>query len=455
MNIFDEIDDIALMKSKVCNDEQIKRIKFTVKIIALLRYTLKHPEHIKTIGIGWFPDGKTIVSNAKILGNFLGLRSNSINTNFRAHNFQIVPVVRSEIITAFGSLPDLANWNKRRQVAFPFSISTTIEDAEKIKPIGLPNSGLLLVPHEPNTKSADNVPAPTPKAPLSFIPQITSAFLATDTDQLLATAKIMRDMKLTEEERHTFLNRTTKDWIAHFGNVTKVNHTELVESFITQECKASDNYCQIFANIDYFFTYRPDNSQMMNDIGFDEYLGFIARYGPHIDVCDNILALTDVNSPNLFINFGSYNTDVRPSFVPWFCPFIDSRTVESCLKSRLNESWVVRQSKNSDSFTLHAKVFLNGCYSITSTHIWYRAVSDTKERLSVMMDDGQKLMRFAQSWDELLYNVMGLKKENIMQLQMNTDRIEGREVGAETIALRTNHDDFNMVMPLSPIALDL
>ena len=69
--------------------KQHTRIKFASKILATLKFVENHESYTGTIGICWCQDGRHFLCNSKILGNFLSLKSNSINTNFREHGFTI------------------------------------------------------------------------------------------------------------------------------------------------------------------------------------------------------------------------------------------------------------------------------------------------------------------------------------------------------------------------------
>jgi hypothetical protein len=102
------------------------KLTFIVKLHKILTFTSQSPATICSIGLTWTSDNESIVSNSKILGQFLNLRANSVNTNFREHGFQHPEVMRSEKLIWYvpalrdQSIPEIGHWKRRKHVQ-PFN----------------------------------------------------------------------------------------------------------------------------------------------------------------------------------------------------------------------------------------------------------------------------------------------------------------------------------------------
>jgi hypothetical protein len=66
--------------------------------------------------------------NAKIFASLLGLKSNSVNTNFRSHWFAIVGSVLPIEFESLPPITDEVNWKKRKNASF--TAQSTLADAE-------------------------------------------------------------------------------------------------------------------------------------------------------------------------------------------------------------------------------------------------------------------------------------------------------------------------------------
>lgn len=451
-------EELNALRKKLLGEEEHGRMRFAVKLINLLRFQKKHPKSIYQIGIGWCPDGKSFISNSKILGNYLNIRANSVNTNFRINMFQIVDCAVNEFVSTFGNIPDISSWNKRIHPSFPWSVNTTPDDAAKIKPMSSQKSGLVLVqtslpPNSPLPKqvfSSTGIkrvelklvkidPNAQQKGHLDFMPEATLALLSNDTDQLLSVPKLLRGMNLNDKERQYFVQAVTDKWKDEFGPVLSVPHQNVVDSLMLKCDSLHPLYNQIYTNIEYFLCNSQCQSQISNEVKFDEYLALMAKYGPHDEVFDNIVALTEPDSHSILdeLSFGSNSqSDSKPSFKPWFHPMLDAVVTESFLKSQTSECWVVRHSKSTNAFSVHAKICYDGKFIITSTHVWYKTFpSNSTERYSVKMSEG--VIKYAASLEEMLFNVMDLKAEDSLRLNISSTKPETKRVDACVLAERT------------------
>ena len=73
-NSFDEL------KNFLCSSQ---KLKFCLKLYYCLNFVDKHNETRDLIGVEWDKDGTSFFCNSFILGNFLDLKQNSINTKNR------------------------------------------------------------------------------------------------------------------------------------------------------------------------------------------------------------------------------------------------------------------------------------------------------------------------------------------------------------------------------------
>ena len=134
------------LREYVIGDQSKGRIKFSVKVLHVLKHCLENPHLVPKLGVSWCPDGTSFVCNSKIIGSFLNLRSNSINTNFRAHGFQIIETPVTDVISWFGNLPDINNWKRRKNVLFKWTTQTTPEEADNVRSQEKKSLELFVIP---------------------------------------------------------------------------------------------------------------------------------------------------------------------------------------------------------------------------------------------------------------------------------------------------------------------
>jgi hypothetical protein len=111
------------------------KIPFIAKLLLILNYTLEHPDTVGNIGVFWLPDQQSIVSNSAILGAFLGIKSNSINTNFREEGFtppRVIPkqwLVRQHPCLQGIEPNEATYWKKRKHADLQFTPTMAAEQA--------------------------------------------------------------------------------------------------------------------------------------------------------------------------------------------------------------------------------------------------------------------------------------------------------------------------------------
>jgi hypothetical protein len=65
-------------------------LTFAVKIYRILEFVKHHPDACEITGLIWTKLPAIFLVNNQLLTVFLGIKCNSINTNFREHGFEIV-----------------------------------------------------------------------------------------------------------------------------------------------------------------------------------------------------------------------------------------------------------------------------------------------------------------------------------------------------------------------------
>ena len=123
---------------KFLNTEQsARRLKFAVRVFYVLQWTKDHPEEMAKTGAMWCKDGFHFVCNSQLLGEFLLIKPNTINTNFRSHSFVIQLSQPHSLLTEFPNMHDIKNWRKRSNPFYSFTINSKESD-------------IVLIPCKPN-----------------------------------------------------------------------------------------------------------------------------------------------------------------------------------------------------------------------------------------------------------------------------------------------------------------
>ena len=87
--------------------------KFLVKILKCLEYVDEHPEYADIVGISWSRSHDHIASNSKKLAAFLGVKSSTLNVNFRMFGMTITSCTGNVFANEFPEISDPRNWVKR------------------------------------------------------------------------------------------------------------------------------------------------------------------------------------------------------------------------------------------------------------------------------------------------------------------------------------------------------
>lgn len=380
-------------KSLNQNTNNRNKPKFCVKILRLLKETLNDEKKIPDIGLSWCEDGTHFVCNSQILGNYLNLKSNSINTNFRAHSFQIENINFDDLQKMFGNLPDLKNWKMRRAINYSFNYKSTEADAEKIPCSEKTNRTLDIVSIASN----------------SMLPQITRDILQNNKLIISQIEPLMAQVDFTLDWKNAFLNLISTDWCNIIGshnnsnNYESISTSNLINAIINGADPPIDpNLLQyIEVNLEYLLKNSKCNSQSPDKVFFFEYLKLCLRYGVLSRIAHTILELSSQS--------GFY-------FASWFIPTTDQQYAIDSM-TRNNLKWILKLSKS------HPNVFtilLSSKNSeIKSSHITFNPMPMKAESTLSIKKEGVQSMISRASFHEFIVDVLGF--------EIPLDRPEERE----------------------------
>ena len=128
-----------------------------------MNYVESHPDLASKIGVFWNTNSSFMI-NTSIFGNFVKKKPNSINRNFRAHDFtnkKVTLEMREHIPKKFSfiNLPDQRNWFERRSEGF--TKQTTEPEAIKWKYKELNTKKSSITSFTKNSKKIGNNSAPS------------------------------------------------------------------------------------------------------------------------------------------------------------------------------------------------------------------------------------------------------------------------------------------------------
>jgi hypothetical protein len=334
------------------------RVKFMLKVLHVLNYSRSHPLALLTLGAGWCPDGIHFVVNSTILGEFLALRSNTINTNFRDHGFEIVPCTAEHLKSDFG-LTDTRHWKKRKNANF--TIATTVADAAQIR------CGLDRVPSSDFSESLRKL-------------------IRDDPGQLLELQKLRFGLERDEQWFIRLFDFLTDFW-------RRIAHGCVSASFADIASELGTVTETHRANLAFLLDLHTDNSQVSDDVFFATFARFFVRYGFDKDAGAVVRALS--------ADFLGY--DSSPRFKHWFKPNQEKTAASAAIALRGPNSWCVIPARNPGRFTL--------LFQATDRQVALRIVHDAiaespQEQFAVKFEDGS--WAYQPSLEEILTQTLRL-----------------------------------------------
>jgi hypothetical protein len=114
------------------------KLTFIVNLRRFLIFVMDHLHTAGVIGAFWLLTERLLISHSEILGQFLKIRANSINANFRENgldNPELIPSV--QLLRLAATLPGLQltgfqNWKKRKHTTGTFTPMMPLEDAAEL-----------------------------------------------------------------------------------------------------------------------------------------------------------------------------------------------------------------------------------------------------------------------------------------------------------------------------------
>lgn len=116
------IQDVFQLRTFLHKEKEGMEARFVVKVFYILKLT-RNEADANITGLIWAPDKMHFYTNSRLLGLYLSIKPNSINTNFRLYGFKLVPVNQREIAQIFPTCLS-GKWMRRRSEAFSFTDMT-------------------------------------------------------------------------------------------------------------------------------------------------------------------------------------------------------------------------------------------------------------------------------------------------------------------------------------------
>jgi hypothetical protein len=326
------------LRIAVERDQFRAKPKFCVKLIRVLRYAASHPREIGELGCGWYLDHTHFICNSQILGTFLKLKPNSINTNLRDHSFVIDPFQSSDLITEFGALPDIKNWKVRHNAVSTWTAATTDVEADQIPAKEAPARGQLEL-------------VAAPPDPFSRL--------------ILERDEIRRDiqwvMKLaigSDHWKEAVLRRVTEQWLRLTGEQPSIQHSALIHHIIESADPPirPDSLGVVNANLRFLISAQSNASQMSEGISLLDFVRLTLRFGLIERIANNVF---EISSPGyteqhpFFLFSPGSQQEVDACFANWFVPSVDRNATTRILRE--GRSWIVRMSSSPNGFTVEAQ----------------------------------------------------------------------------------------------------
>lgn len=415
-------------------------MKFVSKLLLCLRYVDNHLGDAGAIGVIWCQDGVHFLCNSKILGSFLELKSNSINTNFREHGFQICPYTSAQ--SSVSILPDVQHWKKRRHQTDGLTRQSSFIDAESIGmmkpqiPEQSSSPSSVPVPDRQIPWSSHSSTAPPPNKPVicpsravneNGIPDTLQLILEDNRPMQLSVQMIMEKSSGSESWKNRMIVTVTRDWITAFGTVISISMRLLLDHLLSSVTMLPrETYNQLASNIEYLLLAHNDTcSQRSDDVFFDNYLLLMLRYGPAHRLATSMLELAAHEMADPFIDLKLSQSALPlsqgtclPNFKPWFHPGLNTRTAALLLNQQTRSAWMIRPSSTPNMFTIHCKMV----GKLIASHVRYDGLEVPDRVYSIKLDNNQ--VRYAATWSQLLFTELELRYEEcVCVTETETDRL--------------------------------
>ncbi|KAH0792756.1 hypothetical protein GPJ56_003379 [Histomonas meleagridis] len=379
------IDDLQFFVSRLNTSA---RVRFVVKILAILHFTKDHPEYISKVGGAWMGDGRHFIINSKIVGEFLDLRANSINTNFRDHGFIILTSETDKIRKQFPNLTDVHHWKMRMHPTEDFTSDSTLQSANE----------LPFAPAIPQIEQTDKL-----------IPKELSSFLTTDMVHSLYQIYNLLEPQdsenpIDEKSYSNLLLILFKVWKEKISQSPETDFNTAIDFFLSNETDLSEeSKLQLEINLTFFLEQRDDCSQITNSFSFDSFVKLFIRFGCFSDYLQTLKEITYfVLSDFEPFTAPIISSDYDAKFVGWFSPYHRS---EQYIPNP--GDWICNPSKKINVFSLHLRQEDD---TIISIHIYHNSTEeDQTKRYSVNFRDNVK---YSPTLDIMFREILSLSYKN-------------------------------------------
>ena len=467
------------MSDEISTPEQLKdfltinqKMKFTVKLFKILEFTWLHREYATECGAFWCEDKEHFISHALILGKFLGIKANSINTNFRMLGFRIVQSNYEENLENLYGIHDPKNWKKRINNMYRFNGKCSIDDIKLI-----PCSSQK--PEQKKEKHIGNSIEKSYQKEFMGLPRQTRNVLNNDFEEFVKVKCILNKMNGVMEHKLFVLSRITYDWIKIANYNSRVNSSLVLDEICSYVIMEENIFKQLRINIlclikQIICPYDNPNNDLMNlknsqsvtdnleEITFSQFFEFSIRYGLATEAANFVKELSDFQYA--FPEF-SYSNQINlsPQFHSWFQPFLNNIAATRILEKEPTHSWLIRPSSIPGLFTVHYKRIckntdtlseINGelnsmldplnSVKILATCIAFNAFHDSSDSAFSVLSENNVILT-ADKWNTLLFDVMKLKEEN--SIKISSSKNVSQYVTVDQLA--NSQNSLNQQIPLS------
>ncbi|EAY20472.1 hypothetical protein TVAG_110850 [Trichomonas vaginalis G3] len=389
----------AELKEFLNSSQNERRMKFAVRVFYVLQWTTSHPEAVQDTGAIWCKNGYYFICNSTLIGEFLNIRPNTINTNFRSHLFTIELSQPQLLLAEFPMIKDTRNWRKRVNHSFPFHSGCTELDIIRIpcRPLN----------EQPKNTQLVQYPVRAPKLPprriikqvqtfeMPMTPTMKYKYEFKNSQETKEYEKdieiIFNNMKGTKEQKDEIINKAQSLW-KEFGDVPKCQ-SNIIVSYILKNIdldvgeKLAPHLTKMLSS---------DGGSGNTDISFAQYLKFYAQYG---DPATIIETLTD------FIDYSSKNY----VFYPWFQPDLGKINTKIRLLDEDGPDFIVRCSASKIGIFVLEVVENKSSGEISSSNIDFDPI---KPSFSIISESHGLVQD--KSLKSLLFDRLGLKlKQNV------------------------------------------
>jgi hypothetical protein len=334
------------LEKKVCQPN-LKEL-FMVKILCALRFVQEDPSSVGAIGIFWTSDQHSCVSNSKTLGEFLKVKANSINTDFRQHGFndaeRLTPDELRAIAAPLGdvTLQDAQNWRRRSHKDAAFNSSTT-EDAA----IELNSRWWVACMCEVAARRRDGPAAAALPQQHSFVFG-DGRPLPVDVAAALALA-----------QRH---------WSAVFGDERSVPVDAAAVALFPDDAAAGPaRVAQLRTNFTHIVAGDMDARSVMERVlTVDVFTAFFLRFGSP----SGVRAALEDFTPHTA-------TQVSPTFYCGVCIGADRRGLMQCWNDATEGSWALVEGATPHTFTLLTRSRFRGDGQDCEHTLWVDPTAET------------------------------------------------------------------------------